>query len=83
MQPKNRRPRYVVREVEGALSSGLGPHAGRGLSVSVHDSWNSYRTRAVYRTEDHAGTRPVALRERIVRAHARAMADTLEDWNVS
>jgi hypothetical protein len=83
MPSEHRRPRYVVRETEGGLSPGLGPHAASGLSVSVHDAWNGYRTRAVYRTEDHAGTRPVALRERIVRAHARAMADTLEDWNAS
>jgi hypothetical protein len=83
MQPKHRLPRYVVREIQGGLSAGLGPHAGHGLSVSVHDAWNGYRTRAVYRTEDHAGTRPVALRELIVRAHARAMADTLEAWNAS
>jgi hypothetical protein len=83
MPSKRPLPRYVVRETAGALSPGVGPHAAHGLSVSVHDAWRSYRTRAVYRTEDYGGSTPVAVRERMARAHARAMADTLEAWHAS
>jgi hypothetical protein len=83
MPSKHRRPRYVVREVEGALAIGVGTHVTGGLSVSVHDAWNGYRTRAVYRTEDYTGQVPRELREILARAHARVMADTLEAWNAS
>jgi hypothetical protein len=83
MPSKRSLPRYVVREVEGRLDIGVGTGATGGLSVSVHDGWNSYRTRAVYRSEDYGGSTPRELTFRLARAHARAMADTLEAWHVS
>jgi hypothetical protein len=83
MPSKHRRPRYVVREVEGALGMGGGTHVTGGLSVSVHDAWNGYRTRAVCRSEDYTGPVPRERRKIMARAHARVMADTLEKWQGS
>src|SRR5204862_3395930 len=72
-------PRYVVREIEGRLASGGGHHATGGLTVSVHDVWNGYRTLALFRTEDYDGARPRELRFLLARAQARAFAETIEE----
>ena len=71
-------PRYVVREIEGKMSSGDGRNSNFGLSVWVADEAHYGREVKVWRTEDLGGMWTQRAREKI-RGEAHRLAAELND----